>query len=62
MNKQSVCRNKEVTRGLLQQGPLSGQLPPDKESASGGPEAHRGARPEVTIAPKLARAPSDGHR
>ena len=27
--------------------PLSGQFPPDKESASEGPEARRGVRPEV---------------
>ena len=32
---------------MLRKTPLSGQLPPDKESASKGPEARRGARPKV---------------
>ena len=36
--------------------PLSGQFPPDKESASEGPEARRGVRPEVPPSPAaLAR-------
>ena len=33
----------------VQEDPLSGQLPSDKELASEGPEAHQGARPEVTM-------------
>ena len=34
---------------MLRKTPLSGQLPPDKELASEGPEARRGARPEVPL-------------
>ena len=35
----------------VQEDPLSGQLPSDKELASEGPEARQGARPEVDGAP-----------
>ena len=36
--------------------PLSGQLPPDKELASKGPEAGQGARPEVDFLHNQSRA------
>ena len=34
---------------MLRKTPLAGQLPPDKELASEGPEARRGAKPEVQV-------------
>ena len=37
----------------VQEDPLSGQLPSDKELASEGPEARQGARPEVGVRPPL---------